>query len=141
MPTIVLIWLGIPSIHMLVGNELIDFVKQNDTLGRKELAAAAGYVRTTKTGKSQVLTQQFTNALLSAKGTPLQVGKAPGKAAKYQTTVHANGVVLIGKIYIEKFGLNPGDELDIVIEDDAIKLVPMPFDDEPAGTSSVKAKA
>lgn len=109
---------------MLVGNELIEFVKANDTLNRKELAAAAGYVRTTKTGKEQILTKTFTDALLSAKGTPIQVGRAPGKTIKYVTTVHTNGVVLIGKNYVEKFGLNPGDELDIVLEDDAIKLVP-----------------
>lgn len=120
----VLIWLGIPFLLMLVGNELIDFVKKNDTLNRKELAAAAGYVRTTKSGKEQILTKTFTDALLSAKGTPIQVGKAPGKAVKYITTVHSNGVVLIGKTYVEKFGLNPGDELDILLEDDAIKLVP-----------------
>lgn len=124
MPALVLIWMSIPLIHMLVGNELIDFVRQNDTLGRKDLAAAAGYVRTTKTGKTQVLLQQFTNALLSAKGTPLQMGKAPGKSAKYLTTVHSNGVVLIGKTYIEKFGLNPGDELDIHLDEDAIRLIP-----------------
>ena len=124
MVSCVLIWLGIPFLLMLVGNELIEFVKANDTLNRKELAAAAGYVRTTKTGKEQILTKTFTDALLSAKGTPIQVGRAPGKAIKYVTTVHTNGVVLIGKNYVEKFGLNPGDELGIVLEDDAIKLVP-----------------
>lgn len=122
--------MGILLIPMLVGAELIEFVKENDTKSQKELAEYAGYVRTTKTGKTQVLTKSFINALLSAKGMPLQVGKAPGKVAKYQTTVHANGVVLIGKTYIDKFGLNPGDELDILIEDDCIRLVPMPYEEE-----------
>lgn len=127
---------------MLVGNDLIEFVKQNDTMNRKELASAAGYVRTTKSGKEQILTKMFTDALLSAKGTPIQVGKAPGKTVKYITTVHANGVVLIGKAYVEKFGLNPGDELDIVLEEDAIKLVPAPLEEvKAAPVSRSKAAA
>jgi bifunctional DNA-binding transcriptional regulator/antitoxin component of YhaV-PrlF toxin-antitoxin module len=35
-------------------------------------------------------------------------------------------VILLGKTYSAKFNLQPGDELDIVIDDDAIRLVPKP---------------
>lgn len=138
----VLIWLGIPFILMLAGNDLIEFVRTNDNMNRKELAEAAGYVRTTKSGKQQILTKLFTDALLSAKGTPLQLGKAPGKTVAFVTTVHANGVVLIGRTYIEKFGLKAGDELDIVLDENAIRLVPVPYEDEEvAEPVATKAKA
>jgi len=33
-------------------------------------------------------------------------------------------VVVLGRTYTERFGINPGDVLEIVIEDDAIRLVP-----------------
>lgn len=110
---------------MLVGKDLIDFVTENASMSHKELAEHAGYVRTTKTGKDQVMTKAFTNALLAAQGLPIQVGKAPGKVARYQTTVHATGVVLVGRVYVEKFGLQAGDLLNISLEDDGIRLTPV----------------
>lgn len=108
---------------MLTGSTLLSFVKENDTLNQQELAAKAGYTRTTKTGRQQILVKQFYNALLSAQGYEIPVGKAPGKVAAYETTVHRSGVILLGKTYSQRFGLEPGDVLDIVMEDDAIKLV------------------
>jgi hypothetical protein len=111
---------------MLVGQGLIDYVKENELLTQTDLARGAGYVRQTRSGKEQVLVKQFYNALLAAKGMEIVVGKAPGKAAQFETTVHKSGVILLGKTYSKQFGLNPGDVLDIVIEDDAIQLVPRP---------------
>jgi len=110
---------------MLVGSELIAYCKENDGLNQMELARGAGYVRTTRTGREQVLVKQFYNSLLAAKGMPIPVGKTPGKSAQFSTSVHRSGVILLGKTYSEKFGLNPGDELEIVLADDCIKLVPV----------------
>jgi hypothetical protein len=124
---------------MLTGAELIDFVKTSESANDMELARAAGYVRTTKTGKDQVLKKAFMNALLAAKGIERPMGRGPGKTARYETSVHKNGVILIGKTYSEVFGLNPGDFLDIVIEGDCIKLVPQPFAEE-AEEASTKSK-
>ena len=132
-----LIWLGITPFHMLVGKELIDFVHANESLNQMELAEGAGYTRTTKSGKEQVLVKHFYNALLAAQGMAIPVGKSPGKTAKYETTVHRSGVILLGKTYSQKFGLNPGDGLDIVIEEDSIRLVPQPV----ASPSATRAKA
>lgn len=129
---------------MLTGNELIEFVKGSTSTNDLELARAAGYVRTTKTGKEQVLKKAFTNALLAAKGLERPMGRGPGKSARYETSVHKNGVILIGKTYSEAFGVKPGDYLDIVIADDCIKLVPQPFEDDAkadAGKAKVKAAA
>jgi bifunctional DNA-binding transcriptional regulator/antitoxin component of YhaV-PrlF toxin-antitoxin module len=111
---------------MLVGSALIDFVRENEALNQMELAHGAGYVRTTRTDREQVLVKQFYNALLAAQGMPISVGKTPGKSAQFETTVHKSGVILLGKTYSEKFGLKPGDALQICIEDEAIRLVPFP---------------
>ena len=50
--------------------------------------------------------------------------RSPGKTAQFETTVHRSGIVLVGKTYVEKFGLKAGDSLDIVLDDEFIKLVP-----------------
>lgn len=119
---------------MLVGPELIAFVNANDGKNQMELAIGAGYTRTTRTGREQVLVKSFYNALLAAKGTPIAMGKTPGKSASFLTSVHQSGVILLGKTYSVKFGLEPGDELEILVEEDCIKLVPVPVTAE----SSVK---
>jgi hypothetical protein len=111
---------------MLVGSGLIKFVTENESLNQMELARGAGYVRTTKKGTEQVLVKSFYNALLAAQGMTIAVGKTPGKSALFETTVHKNGVVLLGRTYSETFGLKPGDSLQIVLEDEFIKLVPLP---------------
>lgn len=125
---------------MLTGAELIQYVKENETLNQMQLARGAGYVRTTKTGREQVLVKQFYNSLLAAKGMPIPVGKTPGKSAQFATSVHKSGVILLGKTYSEKFGLKPGDELQIDVQDECIKLVPLPVKPEPvAATGRVAA--
>jgi len=125
---------------MLDGSELVEYVNNSPSCNDLELARGAGYVRTTKTGKVQVLKKSFYNALLAAKGMERPVGRNPGKSARYETAVHKNGVILLGRTYSEAFGLNPGDFLDIVIESDCIKLVPQPFEDKAEDTAKAKAK-
>lgn len=127
---------------MLEGQELLDFVRDNKSrnLSEADLAREAGYIRVTKKGKEQVLAKKFYHALLTAKGTDLSIGRAPGKVAQYYTHVHASGVILLGKTYSEEFGLNPGDELDIRLEADGIRLVPRPAS-AAAPVTEAKAKA
>ena len=110
---------------MLTGKELIDLVEGNSQLNEMQLARMAGYVRVTKAGREQVLVKQMYEQLLIAQGVKVKPAKArQGKSAQFKTTVHRSGIVLVGKVYAKKFGLNPGDSLQIVIEDDCIKLVP-----------------
>lgn len=109
---------------MLTGADLVSFVQENPNLNQKELARAAGYVRTTETGKEQVLSKRFYQELLAARGVSLHVGKASGKTARFETTVHKNGVILVGKTYVEQFGVEPGDVMTIQLEEDGIKLIP-----------------
>jgi hypothetical protein len=126
---------------MLTGAALISFVKENDDMNQMELARGAGYVRTTKTGRDQVLVKKFYNELLAAKGMPIAIGKTPGKSALYETSVHKSGVILLGKTYSEKFGLKPGDGLRIDVEDECIKLVPLPVAPEVASSGAGRVVA
>jgi len=109
---------------MLTGQELLAFVEANGDMDQSELARETGYVRVADSGKERVMGKQFCEALLEAKGVDIKVGRRPGKAAQFETTVHKNGVVLIGNTYTQKFGVEPGDVLDILIDEDAIRLVP-----------------
>lgn len=109
---------------MLTGQDLLDFVTANPDLTPKQLAGEAGYIRQTESGKEQILEKAFTHALLSAKGLPLKAAKAQGKTAKFETTVHASGVILVGKTYVERFGVEPGTTMAIELDEDCIRLVP-----------------
>jgi hypothetical protein len=119
---------------MLTGQELLSFVKANADMDQAELAREAGYVKTTDKGTERLLINKLHEALLDAKGVKLKTSKKPGKTAQFMTTVHRTGVILVGKTYSEKFGVEPGDELKIVIEDDAIRLVPQTAGSKPAVT-------
>lgn len=109
---------------MLTGQELLSFVEANADMDQYEIARGAGYVRVTEKGSERVLINKLSKALLEAKGVTLKSGKKPGKVAQYMTTVHRTGVVLLGKTYTEQFGIDPGDELKIVVDEDCIRLVP-----------------
>ena len=91
---------------------------------QRELATEAGYTVETEKGTLQVREKAFTNALLEAKGVSIKSGRSPGKVAKFETTVHSSGVILVGKVYAEKFGLRPGDSLKIDLAEDSIRLIP-----------------
>jgi bifunctional DNA-binding transcriptional regulator/antitoxin component of YhaV-PrlF toxin-antitoxin module len=67
----------------------------------------------------------------------LKSGAKPGKTAKYLTTVHSTGGVLLGKTYVEQFGMEPGDKLRIAVDDDCIRLMPAPV--EPVTISDTSA--
>jgi len=116
---------------MLTGQELLSFVKANVDMDQAEIARGAGYVRVTEKGTERLLINKLNEALLEAKGLKLKSSKKPGKSAQYLTTVHRTGVILVGKTYSQKFGVEPGDELKIVIEEDSIRLVPQPASRKP----------
>ena len=119
---------------MLKGQELLSFVKANVDMDQYEIARAAGYVRVTEKGTERVMINKLNEALLEAKGLKLKSSKKPGKVAQYMTTVHRTGVILVGKTYSQKFGVEPGDELKIVVDDDCIRLVPQLADSSGAAT-------
>ena len=109
---------------MLIGKELILFVEANPGVSETDLARAAGYVRTTTTGKPQVLKKAFIAAVFAATG--LKVGaenkRYRGKSASYQTSVHSNGIMLLGRTYGQVAGFEPGDRLAITVSSGEVRV-------------------
>lgn len=127
---------------MLTGPELIKLVKANPEANRSQLAKLAGYVSVSeKDGKERLLLMKFQDALLEAHGTTIKKGNpgAGGKAARYETTVHASGVLLIGKTYTQEFSAEPGDTFGIEVREDGIWLPLLERDAEARAKVATKA--
>ena len=119
-----------PSTSTLVGEELLSFVKQNQGMGKTELAVAAGYVSTTKEGKQRTNLSAMQDALCAAVGIKIggksEVGPG-GRKLSYTARIQGNGNLLVGNAYTKKLGLEPGAEFDIKIskQTGTIRLVPV----------------
>lgn len=101
----------------LVGQELVEKVKELDNLSKEEKAKECGYSTTTKGGVARVNMMKFLNALIDAEGIELD-GKSSsngrgGRSASYRISVQSNGNLLIGAAYTKKMELQPGDEFEI----------------------------
>lgn len=112
----------------LEGQALLAYVDDNIELSKAALAKGSGYFRQIPKDdapgefRTQVLVEQFYDALLAAQGINLKKRASAGKSVAYQTSVHNNGVALIGKNYIEEMKCFPGDTLNIVVEDGKLVL-------------------
>jgi hypothetical protein len=98
--------------HMaLKGAELLEFIQENEGMGRISLARKAGFVRTNKKGEEVANVGAFYNALFDAQGLKLasKRGFRGSNSKSYETSVHASGILLIGKSYTEEAELQPGD--------------------------------
>jgi len=125
---------------MLTGQELLSFVKANPDMNGSEIARATGYVSPGKDGKDRLRLSKLKEALLEAQGVKLTGVKKSGKPAQFLTTVHRNGSLLVGKTYTQKFGVEPGDDMTIVLEEDSIRLVPRSAgDSEPTESCAMVA--
>ena len=109
---------------MLVGDELLAFVKANEGVPQIELVEHAGYVKEVR-GKKRLMKKAFTDALLKAKGVYIAPKPRRGKPAANKTAVHKNGIILLGRSYSERFNARPGDLLEILVMEDHIKLIPI----------------
>lgn len=91
----------------------------------KDKARACGYVTTTKKGQERVNLMQFYNALIKAEGVNLDAsekGGSRGRTPTFRVSVHKNGNLLIGAAYTKEMGLEPGDEFEIKLGNQHIKL-------------------
>jgi hypothetical protein len=119
----------------LTGPDLLAKVKKLGDASKSELVRSCGYVSTKKDGTERLNYTAFYEALLEAKGTDL--GKKPGKASpgrklSFNTKVQFNGNLMVGKAYTHLLDLQPGDEFEIKLGRNQIKLVPLclsPFAD------------
>jgi AbrB family looped-hinge helix DNA binding protein len=100
----------------LTGKALLQKVKELSHLPRRETAKRCGYYTKSKTDQVRVNLTDFYDAVLAAKGVPLDPEGAKdgrGREPTYRVSVHKNGQIVIGSTYTEEMGLKPGDEFEI----------------------------
>lgn len=122
----------------LVGKPLLQKVRELSDIPRRQRAKACGYYTLGKNGKERVNLTEFYDAVLAAKGVPLDPERTKdgrGREATFRVSVHRNGQIVIGSSYTQKMGLQPGDEFEIKLGYKHIHLRQigegaMDFDDE-----------
>jgi len=100
----------------LAGKALLQKVKELAHLPRRETAKRCGYYTITKNKLTRVNLTDFYDAVLAAKGVPLDPSSAKdgrGREPTYRVSVHQNGQIVIGSTYTKAMGLNKGDEFEI----------------------------
>jgi hypothetical protein len=100
----------------LTGKALLQKVKELSQLPRRETARSCGYYSTSKGGQVRVNLTDFYDAVLAAKGVPLDPGgikDGRGREPTFRVSVHKNGQIVIGSTYTEQMGLVSGDEFEI----------------------------
>jgi hypothetical protein len=105
------------TIEPLVGEELLQKVKELGNVSREDKARECGYYTETKNGVERVNMMKFLNALLDADGVQLDSkatgGGRGGRSASGKITVQSNNNLLIGAAYTKKMGLKEGDVFEI----------------------------
>jgi hypothetical protein len=114
------------KIEPLLGEELIQKVKELGNLSKEEKAKICGYYTVTKNGVERVNMMKFLNALIDAEGIELDSSASAngrgGRSASYRVSVQSNGNLLIGSAYTRQLGLRPGDEFEITLGRKHIRL-------------------
>ncbi len=110
----------------ITGKALLQKVKELSNLPRREIARRCGYVTSTKSGQTRVNLTDFYDALLVARGLPLNPeGSKDGRGREptYLVSVHKNGQIVIGATYTQAMRLKQGDEFEIKLGYKHIHLV------------------
>jgi len=100
----------------LTGKALLQKVKELSHLPRRETAKRCGYYTVTKDNQTRVNLTDFYDAVLAAKGVPLDPeGSKDGRGREptYRVSVHKNGQIVIGSTYTQAMGLKEGDKFEI----------------------------
>ncbi len=108
----------------LTGDELLNKIKELSYLSKEEKAIACGYYQVNEQGAKRVNMTRFRQALLAAQGIVLdhRSDRSMSKNNTYRVTVQSNGNILIGAAYTRMMGLQPGDEFEISLGRDRIRL-------------------
>ncbi|MEL6440447.1 MAG: AbrB family transcriptional regulator [Cyanobacteria bacterium J06621_8] len=120
----------------LTGKALLQKVKELSHLPRRETAKKCGYYTITKDKQTRVNLTDFYDAVLAAKGVPLDPEGAKdgrGREPTYRVSVHKNGQIVIGSTYTQAMGLKEGDKFEIKLGYKHIHL--KQIDDEENGAS------
>jgi len=128
------------KIEPLAGQELLDKVKELETLSKEEKAKECGYYTVTKNGVERVNMMKFLNALIDAEGIELDGNTSAngrgGRSASYKISVQSNSNLLIGSAYTKQMGLQPGDEFEITLGRKHIRLKQVDREDDTAETTA-----
>ncbi len=107
------------NIEPLVGEELLQKVKDLGSASKEDKARECGYFTETKNGVERVNMMKFLNALIDAEGIQLDSkavgGGRGGRSASYKITVQSNNNLLIGAAYTKQMGLREGDVFKITL--------------------------
>ncbi len=115
----------------LTGKALLQKVKELSHFPRRETAKQCGYYTETKTGQTRVNLTDFYDAVLAAKGVPLDpegTKDGRGREPTYRVSVHKNGQIVIGTTYTQAMGLKTGDEFEIKLGYKHIHLIQVDSD-------------
>ena len=118
---------------MLRGDSLLERIDQVNGMSRSELVRACGYVTRSEDGREHLRFTEFYEAILEAKGVRLPGRRsrlqaqrhAQGRHLSFNTHVHFNGNLMVGRAYVEKMHLQPGDRLRIQLDGAGIRLTPL----------------
>ena len=110
----------------LVGPDLVAKVKDlNNHLSKTEIAIACGYYRMSD-GEPYPLFFEFYTAVLDSYETNqgINLGEFPRNSRKlsYRAIVQGNGNMVLGKAYTAMMDLHPGDEFEIKLGNNNIRL-------------------
>ena len=117
----------------LKGKALLQKVKELSHLPRRETAKRCGYYTITKDNQTRVNLTDFYDAVLAAKGVPLDPEGAKdgrGREPTYKVSVHKNGQIVIGSTYTQAMGLKEGDKFEIKLGYKHIHLKQIDTDDD-----------
>jgi hypothetical protein len=122
------------TIEPLVGEELLQKVKDLGSASKENKARECGYYTETKKGVERVNMMKFMNALIDAEGIELdsKVGGSGrgGRSASYKITVQSNKNLLIGAAYTKQMGLKEGDVFEISLGRKHIHLKQLDRDED-----------
>ena len=123
----------------LTGKALLQKVKELSHLPRRETAKRCGYYTVTKNKKARVNLTDFYDAVLAAKGLPLDpegTKDGRGREPTYRVSVHKNGQIVIGATYTKAMGLREGDEFTIKLGYKHIHLIQVDEEGEEGAADS-----
>jgi hypothetical protein len=109
------------SHERLIGDQLLDKIKELSYLSKEEKAIACGYYTVNQHGMKRVNMTRFRQALLAAQGIVLD-NRSMGRNNTYRLTVQSNGNIMIGAAYTKMMDLQPGDEFEISLGRKHIRL-------------------
>lgn len=109
-------------LNMLVGTELLEKVRALKDAGRSDLVRACGYISTKPDGTERLNFTAFYEALLVAKGVEIGAPKRAGRRLSYKTKIQGNGNLLIGSAYMKECGFEPGQEFEIKLGRNSVKV-------------------